>query len=48
MAEKMKNMEKAEVLVLKDQIAYQSRQVVSMTMAQNSAVSITLFAFGVV
>lgn len=45
MAEKMKNMEKAEVLVLKDQIAYQSRQVVSMTMAQNSAVSITLFAF---
>lgn len=45
MSEKIKNMEKAEVLVLKDQIAYQSRQVVSMTMAQNSAVSITLFAF---
>lgn len=45
MSEKIKNIEKAEVLVLKDQIAYQSRQVVSMTMAQNSAVSITLFAF---
>lgn len=45
MTEKMKNVEKAEVLVLKKQIAYQSRQVVSMTMAQNSAVSITLFAF---
>ena len=45
MSEKIKNMEKAEVLVLKDQIACQSRQVVSMTMAQNSAVSITLFAF---
>lgn len=45
MAEKIKNVEKAEVLVLKDQIAYQGRQVVSMTMAQNNAVSITLFAF---
>ncbi|MDO4303053.1 MAG: cupin domain-containing protein [Bacillota bacterium] len=45
MSEKIKNMEKAEVLVLKDQIAYQGRQVVSMTIAQNSAVSITLFAF---
>lgn len=45
MSEKIKNMEKAEVLVLKDQITYQSRQVVSMTIVQNSAVSITLFAF---
>lgn len=45
MAEKMKNVEKAEVFILKEQIAYQSRQVISMTMAQNSAVSITLFAF---
>jgi len=45
MSEKIKNMEKAEVLVLKDQIAYQGRQVVSMTIAQNNAVSITLFAF---
>ena len=45
MPEKIKNMEKAQVLVLKDQITYQNRQVVSMTMAQNSAVSITLFAF---
>lgn len=45
MSEKMKNVEKAEVVVLKEQIAYQNRQVVSMTMAQNSAVSITLFAF---
>lgn len=45
MSEKIKNMDKAQVLVLKDQISCQNRQVVSMTMAQNSAVSITLFAF---
>ncbi|HJB21122.1 MAG TPA: cupin domain-containing protein [Candidatus Fournierella merdavium] len=42
---KMKNISMAEVLVLKDQIACQEGQVVSKTLAQNSAVSITLFAF---
>ena len=42
---KMKNISQAEVLVLKDQIAYQEGQVVSKTLAQNKAVSITLFAF---
>ena len=42
---KMKNIAKAEVLTLKEQVAYQSGQVVSRTLAQNDAVSITLFAF---
>ena len=42
---KMKNINHAEVLVLKDQISYQQGQVVSQTLAQNPAVSITLFSF---
>lgn len=41
----MKNIDKAEVLVLKDQVSYQPGQVVSKTLAQNDAVSVTLFAF---
>ena len=41
----MKNISQAEVLVLKEQISYQEGQVVSKTLAQNSAVSITLFSF---
>lgn len=41
----MKNMEKSQVLTLKEQIAYQPGQVVSKTLAQNDAVSITLFSF---
>ena len=41
----IKNISKAEVLVLKDQVAYQEGQVVSKTLAQNDAVSVTLFAF---
>ncbi len=41
----MKNINKSEVLILKDQIAYQEGQVVSKTLAQNSAVSVTLFSF---
>lgn len=41
----MKNISQAEVLVLKEQIACQEGQVVSKTLAQNRAVSITLFAF---
>lgn len=41
----MKNITKSEVLTLRDQIAYQSGQVVSRTLAQNDAVSVTLFSF---
>lgn len=41
----MKNITKAEVLTLKEQVAYQEGQVVSKTLAQNSAVSVTLFSF---
>lgn len=41
----MKNIDFAQVLELKDQVSYQSGQVVSRTLAQNDAVSITLFAF---
>ena len=41
----IKNISKAEVVVLKDQVAYQEGQVVSKTLAQNDAVSVTLFAF---
>ncbi len=45
MSVKMKNIRQAEVLVLKDQVEYQEGQVVSKTLAQNDAVSITLFSF---
>ena len=41
----MKNISKSEVLILKEQIAYQKGQVVSKTLAQNSAVSVTIFSF---
>ena len=41
----MKNIAFSEVLTLKDQIQYQPGQVVSRTLVQNSAVSVTLFAF---
>ena len=41
----IKNISKAEVLTLKDQVAYQQGQVVSRTLAQNNAVSVTLFSF---
>lgn len=41
----MKNIPMSEVLVLKDQVTYQDGQVVSKTLAQNDAVSVTLFAF---
>lgn len=41
----MKNIPKAEVLTLKEQVAYQDRQVVSKTLAQNNAVSVTIFSF---
>ena len=40
-----KNIAKQEKLLLKDLVDYQDGQVVSKTLAQNDAVSITLFAF---
>ena len=42
---KIKNISQAEVVVLKDQIACQEGQVVSKTLVQNDALSITLFSF---
>lgn len=41
----MKNYDIATVLTMKEQVAYQPGQVVSKTLAQNDALSITLFAF---
>ena len=41
----MKNMEKATVLKIAEQVEYSDGQVVSKTLQQNAAVSITLFAF---
>ena len=41
----MKNISKAEVMTLKEQVTYQEGQVVSKTLAQNDAVSVTLFSF---
>lgn len=45
MKQLMKNIAKSEVLTLKEQVSYQEGQVVSKTLAQNDALSITLFAF---
>ena len=45
MQEIMKNIRKAEALKLKDELQYQEGQVVSKTLIQNEAVSITLFSF---
>ena len=41
----IKNIEKAQVLTLKEEDSYQPGQVVSKTLAQNNALSVTLFAF---
>ena len=41
----IKNMEQAAVLTLKEQVAYQPGQIVNKTLAQNDALSVTLFAF---
>ena len=41
----MKNIRKAEVVKLKEEVSYQDSQVVSKTLVQNSAVSVTLFSF---
>lgn len=45
MKEIMKNIAKAEVLTLKEQVDYRDGQVVSKTLAQNPHVSVTLFSF---
>ncbi len=45
MSEIMKNISRAETLKLKDEIICQNGQVVSKTLVQNGAVSMTLFAF---
>lgn len=41
----MKNIKKAQVLTLKDEVSYQEGQVVSKTLVQNQALSVTLFSF---
>jgi len=41
----LKNINKAEVLELKEQVSYMDHQIVSRTLVQNESVSITLFAF---
>ena len=41
----IKNINKAEVMTLKEQVEYQKGQVVSRTLAQNEHVSVTLFSF---
>ena len=41
----MKNIEKSQMLFLKDLVNYQQGQVVSKTIVQNSSVSITIFSF---
>lgn len=42
---KIKNIAQSEVITLKEQISYQEGQVVSKTLAQNPALSVTLFSF---
>lgn len=43
--EKIKNIDREKNLVLKEQIEYKARQVVSKILAQNNTLSITLFSF---
>ena len=45
MSEPMKNIQKSTILQLQNQIDYQDGQVASKTLAQNGAVSLTLFSF---
>ncbi len=45
MSVKIKNIGQSEIFSLKDQISYQDGQIVSKTLAQNDALSITLFSF---
>ncbi len=41
----IKNIDKSEVLTLKNQVEYQAGQVVSRILAQNDAMNMTLFSF---
>ena len=41
----LKNIDRQKVLKLKEEITYQKGQVVSKTLAQNEALSVTLFSF---
>lgn len=41
----MKNIEKSSILDLRELVTYQQGQIVSKTLVQNKAVSLTLFAF---
>lgn len=43
--ELMKNIEKAKVLTLKDEIEYEEGKVISKTLAKKPGVGITIFAF---
>ena len=45
MSKKMKNIAQSEVLTLREQISYQEGQVVSKTLTQNQAVSITCLLY---
>ena len=45
MADIMKNMKKAEIVKLKEQVSYQEGQIISKTLVQNQAVSMTIFSF---
>lgn len=45
MIEIMKNINKSKVLSLKEEVSYQEGQIVSKTLVQNNAISVTLFSF---
>ena len=45
MNQMIKNIDKKTVVTLKEEVSYQKGQVVSKTLAQHDAVSVTLFAF---
>ena len=45
MENKIKNIAQSEVLTLRELVEYREGQVVSRTLAQNAAVSVTLFSF---
>lgn len=45
MNQMIKNIEKCQVINLKEEVSYQEGQVVSKTLAQNSHMNMTLFSF---
>ena len=45
MTSPLKNINKEKVLRLKEELTYQQGQIVSKTLVQNDAISITLFSF---